>query len=91
MKKLFLQLGFMITFVSYGQNIPVDFEQGGFGANWTWTTFENGTNPALEIIPNPDSSSINPSSTVAKFTALQAGEPWAGVESLQELILALFH
>ena len=82
MKKLFLQLGFMITFASYGQNIPVDFEQGGFGANWTWTTFENGTNPALEIIPNPDSSSINPSSTVAKFTALQAGEPWAGVESL---------
>ena len=82
MKYLFLPLAFFMTFVSYGQNIPIDFEQGGHGANWTWTTFENYTNPALEIVPNPDSSSINPSSTVAKFTALQAGEPWAGVESM---------
>ena len=82
MKKLFLPLAFMITFVSYSQNVPIDFEQGGFGANWTWTTFENDTNPALEIVSNPDSSSINPSSMVAKFTALQSGEPWAGVESL---------
>ena len=83
MKSLFLST--LITFVhgwSYGQNIPIDFEQGGHGVNWTWTTFENDTNPALEIVPNPDSSSINPSSTVAKFTALQAGEPWAGVESM---------
>ena len=83
MKPLFLST--LITFVlvwSYGQNIPIDFEQGGHGVNWTWTTFENDTNPALEIVPNPDSSSINPSSTVAKFTALQAGEPWAGVESM---------
>ena len=83
MKPLFLSP--LITFVlvwSYGQNIPIDFEQGGHGVNWTWTTFENDTNPALEIVPNPDSSSINPSSTVAKFTALQAGEPWAGVESM---------
>ncbi|MAL21494.1 MAG: hypothetical protein CL826_03765 [Crocinitomicaceae bacterium] len=71
-----------MTFVSFGQNIPIDFEQGGHGLNWTWTTFENDTNPALEIVPNPDVSSINSSSTVAKFTALQAGEPWAGVESM---------
>ena len=83
MKPLFLST--LITFVlvwSYGQNIPIDFEQGGHGVNWTWTTFENDTNPVLEIVPNPDSSSINPSSNVAKFTALQAGEPWAGVESM---------
>ena len=71
-----------MTFVSFGQNIPIDFEQGGHGLNWTWTTFENDTNPALEIVPNPDVSNINSSSTVAKFTALQAGEPWAGVESM---------
>lgn len=82
MKYLFLNLAFIMNFVSYGQNIPIDFEQGGYGTNWTWTTFENNTNPPLEIVPNPDSSSINPSSTVAKFTALQAGEPWAGVESM---------
>ena len=82
MKIHFLSVAFIVTFVSFGQNIPIDFEQGGHGLNWTWTTFENDTNPALEIVPNPDSSSINPSSTVAKFTALQAGEPWAGVESM---------
>ena len=82
MKIFFLTVAFIVTFVSFGQNIPIDFEQGGHGLNWTWTTFENDTNPALEIVPNPDSSSINPSSTVAKFTALQAGEPWAGVESM---------
>ncbi|MEC7527151.1 MAG: T9SS type A sorting domain-containing protein [Bacteroidota bacterium] len=82
MKILFLSLAFIMTIASNGQNIPIDFEQGGHGLNWTWTTFENDTNPALEIVPNPDSSSINPSSTVAKFTALQAGEPWAGVESM---------
>jgi len=65
-----------------GQNQPIDFEPGGFGATWTWTVFENGTNPPLEIIPNPDPSGINTSATVAKFTALQSGNPWAGCESL---------
>ena len=64
------------------QNNPINFEAGGFGANWTWTVFENNTNPPLEIIPNPDISGINTSATVAKFTALQAGNPWAGCESL---------
>ncbi|MBS4035150.1 MAG: T9SS type A sorting domain-containing protein [Ignavibacterium sp.] len=65
-----------------GQNQPIDFETGGFGAGWTWTVFENDTNPPLDIIPNPDASGINTSATVAKFTALQAGNPWAGCESL---------
>jgi len=60
---------------------PINFEAGGFGANWTWTVFENDSNPALEILANPDPSGINSSSTVAKFTALQAGQPFAGVES----------
>ncbi|MFO7977449.1 MAG: hypothetical protein R6U64_02205, partial [Bacteroidales bacterium] len=64
-----------------GPNAPIDFEEGGNGAEWTWTVFENDTNPALEIIDNPDPSGENTSATVAKFTALQTGEPWAGVES----------
>lgn len=65
------------------QNIPIDFEADGNGADWTWTTFENGENPpSLEIIPNPDASGINTSSTVAKFTALQAGQPFAGCETM---------
>ncbi len=68
--------------LSFAQNGPIDFETGGEGATWTWTVFENDLNPALEIIPNPDQTGINPSATVAKFTALQAGQPWAGCESL---------
>jgi hypothetical protein len=64
------------------QNIPIDFEENGNGADWTWTTFENDTDPPLEIIDNPDASGINTSSTVAKFTALQTGQPFAGCETL---------
>lgn len=64
------------------QNIPIDFEENGNGADWTWTTFENDTNPPLEIIDNPDASGINTSSTVAKFTALQTGQPFAGCETM---------
>ncbi|WP_034919998.1 hypothetical protein [Gillisia sp. CAL575] len=60
---------------------PIDFETGGNGANWTWSVFENDTNPALEFVTNPGASGINTSSTVAKFTALQGGQPYAGVES----------
>ena len=68
--------------MSFAQNAPIDFETGGFGANWTWTVFENDTNPPLEIIPNPDPSGNNTSATVAKFTALQTGNPWAGTECM---------
>ncbi len=62
------------------QNVPIDFETGGFGASWTWAVFENDTNPPLEIIANPDPTGNNTSATVAKFTALQTGQPWAGTE-----------
>lgn len=64
------------------QNIPIDFEAGGNGANWNWTVFENTDNPPLEIVSNPDQSGINTSATVAKFTARQSGNPWAGCETL---------
>jgi hypothetical protein len=65
----------------FAQNSPIDFETGGYGAAWTWTVFENGDNPSLEIVTNPNAGGINSSATVAKFTALQAGQPWAGCES----------
>lgn len=61
---------------------PIDFEAGGFGADWTWTVFENDTNPAVEIVANPETTGINTSSTVAKITALTGGQPWVGSESL---------
>ena len=60
-------------------SFPVDFESaanGGAAANWS--VFENVDNPALEIIANPDPSGANTSATVAKFTARQAGQPFAG-------------
>ena len=63
------------------QNYPIDFETGGNGATWTWTVFENSGNPSLEIVTNPNTGGINSSATVAKFTALQTGQPWAGCES----------
>lgn len=83
MKNIYLTLS-ALTFsaLCFGQNVPVDFETGGYGASWTWTVFEDFTNPPLEIVPNPDPSGINTSPTVAKFTALQAGQPWAGCETL---------
>lgn len=64
------------------QNIPIDFEANGNGAEWQWTVFENDSNPALEIIENPDPTGINKSATVAKFTALSGGMPFAGCESM---------
>ncbi len=60
-----------------GPYVPVDFEVGGYGADWAWTVGENGTDPALEIIANPVSGGMNTSATVAKFTALLTGQPWA--------------
>ena len=83
MKKLSLLLMFLAgIFTATSQNAPIDFEASGNGADWTWTVFENDTNPPLEIVANPDPSGINTSETVAKFTALQLGEAYAGVESL---------
>ena len=83
MKKQYLLLMFLAgIFTATSQNAPIDFEAGGNGADLTWTVFENDTNPPLEIVVNPDPSGINTSETVAKFTALQLGQPYAGVESM---------
>jgi hypothetical protein len=60
---------------------PVDFEPGGLGAGFTWAVFENGDNPPLEFIANPDATGANTSATVAKFTARQAGQPFAGTNT----------
>ena len=81
MKKLILVIMIVSGFL-FAQNSPIDFETGGYGATWTWTVFENGGNPSLEIVTNPNTGGLNSSATVAMFTALQAGQPWAGCESL---------
>ncbi|WP_133471236.1 family 16 glycosylhydrolase [Paraglaciecola marina] len=61
---------------------PIDFEEGGYGAGVNWNVFENDDNPALEFVDNPDTSGINDSSTVAKFTARVTGAPWVGTETV---------
>jgi len=55
----------------------IDFEPAGVGADWDWIVGENGDNPPLEFISNPDPSGNNTSATVAKFIARQAGQPYA--------------
>ena len=83
MKKIYVLLTLLAgIYNATSQNAPIDLEAGGNGADWTWTVFENDTNPPLEIVANPDPSGINTSETVAKFTALQLGQPYAGVESM---------
>ncbi len=82
MKVYLTVLSLCATSLLTAQNVPVDFESNGNGANWTWTTFENDSDPSLEIVPNPDPTGLNTSSTVAKFTALQAGQPFAGCETM---------
>lgn len=82
MKIIITLLTFCITLNVSAQVNPVDFEPAGNGADWTWTVFENDTNPDLEIITNPFPSGINTSATVAQFTALATGQPFAGCETM---------
>ncbi|RMH69388.1 MAG: hypothetical protein D6675_12770 [Gemmatimonadetes bacterium] len=64
-----------------GSTVQVDFEAAGLGADWSWTTFENDDNPALEVVSNPAPVGLNPSASVAQFTARDAGQDWAGCET----------
>lgn len=81
---------FLNGLFAFAQNGPISFEPGEFGLTWTWTVFENVGNPPLEIVGNPDQTGINTSSRAAKFTALQGGMPYAGVESAHALDLGTF-
>lgn len=85
MKKItFIHL-ILLSFVGFAQNAPINFETPGNGANWTWITFENGANTALQMVPNPDTSGINASATVGKITVLTNSAPFAGFESIHQL------
>lgn len=77
MKKILLFAMMLIASFSFGQNLPMDFETGGQGADWAWTIAENSDNPALEFVTNPDKTAPNTSETVAKFTARADGAAWA--------------
>ncbi len=80
-KKLAAVCALACTSSVFAQNAPIDFESTGKGASWTWTSFENVGNAALEIVANPSATGANTSATVAKFTALTGGQPWAGCHS----------
>ncbi|MGB1217755.1 MAG: hypothetical protein ACPG5P_07750, partial [Saprospiraceae bacterium] len=87
---LLLSLFSFFAFSLSAQNAPVDFEAGGNGAAWTWTVFENDMNPPVNIVANPNMSGANTSATVAEFTALQAGNPWAGTETMHGADIGTF-
>ena len=69
----------LIATIGFSQNVPITFEVGEHGTDWTWTTFENGDpSPALEIAANPSIDTNNPSATAAKFVAA-AGDGSSGM------------
>lgn len=88
MTKYILRLCLLVTVLvqlntsCQAQLSPINFETNGYGSTWTWTTFENASNPAPIVMANPVPGGINTSDNVIQFTALQAGQPWAGFESL---------
>ena len=52
------------------QNAPIDFEAGGFGAGFTWATFEapaGENNPTFSVEANVSVDGDNPSATVGKL------------------------
>ncbi len=80
-----------VTILGFSQNAPITFEVGANGNTWTWTTFENGINPALEIVNNPSALGANTSAKVAKFTALTTGQTYAGLESMHGTGIGTFN
>ena len=67
MRKQLALLFFLLSFAAFGQNGPIDFEPNGIGQLWNWKVFQNGSNPVVEFVPNPDPdpNGYNPSPTVA--------------------------
>jgi len=83
MRKITLLLILMISSLGFSQQetFEINFETGTTGSDaTTWNVFENDSNPVLEVVANPDATGDNTSATVAKFTALVAGQPYAGTE-----------
>ncbi|MBN2830108.1 MAG: T9SS type A sorting domain-containing protein [Candidatus Cloacimonetes bacterium] len=76
-KNIITILVLMISAVMFAQYVNVDFEPGSLGAEWGWTVGENGDNPPVTFVANPNGTGINTSSNCAMFTARQGGQPWA--------------
>lgn len=81
MKKRLLFAQLFASTLLFAQVSPINFESNGNGASWNWVAFENSTQTSIEFISNPSVVAPNTSSTVVKFIAKQAGQPWAGCET----------
>ena len=96
MKKLLLFAALITSVISTAQNQPIDLETEGFGADWTWATFEapdGEDNPEFSVIANPFPQGINTSATVAKMDISYGTDaPWgsAGCESMHGADLGAF-
>lgn len=87
MKKIYYALLLPLALVTGAKaQSTLDFEPAGNGANFGWNVFENGTNPALEFVANPNSAGTNTSANAAKFTTELAGQPWAGCETQNDAV-----
>lgn len=73
---ILMALLFTLTAGQTFAQVDLDFEPAGTGAGYTWTVTENGTNPPMAFIANPDMTT-NTSATVAEFTAEMAGQTYA--------------
>lgn len=83
MKKIYLSI--LLPFAAIATcnaQQTINFEPGGVGQGYTWNVFENTTPPPpLEFVANPNPSGANTSATVAKFTSMLEGQPYAGTET----------
>ncbi len=78
-------------FFLLGQNGPIDFEPNGQGSNWTWTVFDNGSNPQVEVVPNYDIlGDLNISANYLRMRMLSDGTPFAGIKSAHGADIGLF-
>ncbi len=96
MKNLLLFSLVVCTTMAMAQNNPINFEPGGFGADWTWATFEapaGQVNPEFSVVPNVLVNDVNPSANVARMViSYPSDAPWgqAGCESQQGTDLGTF-
>lgn len=74
MKNITFLLLIVITFSSFSQT-NVDFEAAG--TDWNWVVDQNGNNPALEFVDNPNTTTVNTTATAAKFIATANGQSYA--------------
>jgi hypothetical protein len=72
MNKFFTLILMLTVSMSYGQSLPFDFE-----TSITTSSFTDFSGGVATVIPNPQSSGINTSATVAQIVR-NGGEVWAG-------------